>query len=102
MNELIRYETARRALAEVHAVDEVKAIRDKAVALETYVRQANDPEMEIMAAVIRLWSERRAGELLEEMKKNGERDAGKGGDRKSLSRDKIVKLPDLGITFNQL
>jgi hypothetical protein len=57
--------------------------------------------MEIMAAVIRVWSERRAGELLIEMKKNGERDAGEGGDRKSLSQATTVKLPDLGITFNQ-
>jgi hypothetical protein len=75
--------------------------RGKALALQAYARQAKGYAMEIMAAVIRVWSERRAGELLEEMKKNGERDAGKGGDRKSLSRDKIVKLPDLGITFNQ-
>jgi hypothetical protein len=102
MQELIRYETARRALAEAHAVDEVKDIQDKAIALETYARQANDPEMEIMAAVIRLWSERRAGELLEEMEKSGERDAGKGGDRKSRYRAGTVKLPELGITFNQL
>jgi hypothetical protein len=57
--------------------------------------------MEVKAFGIRSVAERRAGELLEEMKKNGERDAGKGGDRKSLSRDKIVKLPDLGTTFNQ-
>jgi hypothetical protein len=57
--------------------------------------------MEVKAFGIRIVAERRAGELLAEMKERGERDAGEGGDRKSLSQATTVKLPDLGITFNQ-
>jgi len=64
--ELIRYDTAKRALAELISVDEVKLIRDRAIAIQEYARRAQDRQMELDACKYRLRCERRAGELLAE------------------------------------
>jgi hypothetical protein len=95
--ELIKYDAARRALAEAHSVDEIKDIRDKAVALEAYARQAKDHEMADWCAEIRLRAERGAGRLLAEMKERGER-ADKG-QPKVMSR--ATTLNDLGVTRSE-
>lgn len=71
------------AIAECVRVDEVKDIRDKAVALEMYHRQARNLEAEREAANVRLRAERRVGELLKDLARAEE---SKGGDIKSASK----------------
>jgi hypothetical protein len=71
--------------------DEAKEIRDKARALEVYAKQAQNREAERKAAEIRIRAERRAGQLLKEMKDNGQREDNRGGDRKSRSRETTMK-----------
>jgi N6-adenosine-specific RNA methylase IME4 len=97
MNSLVRYNAACRALAEAHRVDEVKTIRDKAVAMQAYAKQANDTTLIKQATEIRMRAERRAGELLIDMARNGERAV-----RKNMkSQAATSKLSDLGITKTQ-
>ncbi len=58
-----------RAISAAYKVDEVKDIRDKALAVEHYCRQAGNTEAERQACEIRLRAERKAGQLLAKMTK---------------------------------
>jgi hypothetical protein len=59
-----------RAISEAYEVDEVKDIRDKAIAWEVYSRQAGNFEAERRACEIRLRAERKAGELSKKIDKS--------------------------------
>jgi hypothetical protein len=94
---LSRYDAVCRALAEAKSVDEVKDIRDKAVAMAAYARQAKDRILIDQAIEIRLRAERRAGELLKDMAQTGERAV-----RKNMkSQPATSKLSDLNINKSQ-
>jgi hypothetical protein len=66
---LERYDAMCRAIEAAYKVDEVKEIRDQAIALETYARQAHNVEAERQACEIRLRAERKAGKLSAELEK---------------------------------
>jgi hypothetical protein len=101
---LARYDTMCRAIAEAYAVDEVKDIRDKAVAFEAYARQAKNTEAERSACEIRLRAERRVGQLLAEMDKaKGAAEPGtnRGATRSHADTASPRTLSDMGISKTQ-
>lgn len=94
---LARYDAMCRAIEAAHEVDEVKDIRDKAVALEHYARQAQNTDAERRACEIRLRAERKAGQLLAKMpKQHGARGVGK-----RVESTDATPLSQLGISRDQ-
>lgn len=74
------YETAKAALSNCASIDECQDWADKAAALASYAKQANDDELMKMATRIRDRAIRRAGELLKQID-------GRGGDRSKTEGD---------------
>ena len=64
-----KYEAAKVAIRECNQIDECKDWGDKAQALASYAKQADDKEMENTAMRIRARASRRCGELLGEFEK---------------------------------
>lgn len=103
---LVKFEAARQALAEAKSIDEVKQIRDKAEALRLYVKQQGESlTMQNDIAEIKLRAERRAGELIIEMRENGElaTQSDNQNTLRSLSLNGSPKrtLRDVGINSSQ-
>jgi hypothetical protein len=73
-----------KANAAARSVDEAKGIRDKAIAIEAYARQANNKDLQADAAAIIARAEIRLGELLAEEKASG--GLSKGGKPRAKNR----------------
>lgn len=68
MVDLIKYDAARRAVAEAKTVDEVLNAKDNAEMMQAYGRIAKDRTIEENGLDIRMRAERRLGELIEKQK----------------------------------
>lgn len=95
------YEAARTALAECQSVDECKDWSDKAAALASYAKQAEDETLMRMAARIKARATRRAGELLRQIEPGqGARDGKRGeGDHTPLRRADAAR--EAGLSKHQ-
>lgn len=104
MNALQKLSDATNALADAKTLDDVRQIMDIAEAAKVYARAAQlGLEAQNHAAEVKLHAECKAGELLIEMKANGERN---GGGRPHENGNTVlpfstVKLTDLGISKMQ-
>lgn len=100
MAELIRYDAMCHAIAEAYEVDEVKDLRDRALAIEMYARQAGNTEAERQACEIRLRAERRWGQLY----KDSEKAKGSPGNQHTgpvARHDGSKTLTDMGVSRDQ-
>jgi hypothetical protein len=95
------YDAMCRAIDAAFEVDEVKDIRDRALAFEVYARQAQNVEAEHRACSIRLRSERKAGALLKAMAKA--KGAAEPGTNRGTTRssDATASLAELGVSKDQ-
>jgi phage N-6-adenine-methyltransferase len=71
MTALVRYEAARKALAEAHSVDEVEELHDRAAQLQASARVAKDMQLIQWSTEIRLRAVRKIGELMEAQREAG-------------------------------
>src|SRR5258707_8104531 len=62
---------SQQALAECMRVDEVKTMRDKALAMEVYALQQKDPQLIAASVYIQRRAVRRIGELMHDLRKAG-------------------------------
>jgi hypothetical protein len=99
---LTRYDAMCSAIAVARRVDEIKNIRDKAVALAAYAKQAKNHDAERWAQEIRIRAERKTGQLLRETAKaKGGKPPQAGNRSKPTTGFAPATLAELGISKDQ-
>lgn len=98
--ELVKYDAACRAVAELKTIDECKEFANYAEAARAYARQAQNRQLEIDACEVRVRAERRLGQILLELKKGGHIARQGLRDQTAHGQRKIPRLAELGVDHN--
>jgi hypothetical protein len=97
-----KYEAAKTALAECSQIDECKSWADKAAALASYAKQAQDDSLEKYALKVRARAIRRAGELLQQIEpQSGMRTDKPRGDTSPRLETRKSAAEEAGISNDQ-
>jgi len=101
--ELVKYDAMVNAIAICESVDEVKDIRDKAIALEVYARQAKNFDAERKCATVRVRAERQCGILLSqtEKAKGGWAAKNESCTSEMVDQDKPKTITEMGLTHKE-
>jgi hypothetical protein len=100
-NHLALYNSARAALSKAVKADEVKKIRDEAMALKAAAKIVNDKGLEADALELRMRAERRLGELIEQQRKSVGLNTGTRGSKVKGARvSEKPTLAEAGIDKN--
>jgi N6-adenosine-specific RNA methylase IME4 len=97
---LVKYDAARRALAEAVTADEVMKVRLEAKAIEAVARVAANIDLEVNAGKLRIRAEAKLGAMLAEAERTGQLHSGRpmvsenGSAAEPLSR---IKLKEIGV-----
>lgn len=97
---LVKYDAACRAVASAKTLDEAKDIRDKAVAMAAYARQAKNRDLEADAIEIRLRATRRLDQLRQTQKQTVGLAKGGGNHRVKEKPGAKASLASQGIDKN--
>jgi hypothetical protein len=98
---LVRYDAACRAIAEARSIDEAKDIRDKAIAMAAYARQAKNRDLEADCVEIRMRATRRLDQLRQAQKETVGLSVGtRGSTVKGARVDDKPTLASQGIDKN--
>jgi hypothetical protein len=92
---LLIFEFFKSLLATAKSIAEVKDIRDKALGLATYARQANDRQREADAEAIRLEAERRLGQMMQAQKNTVGLNEGGRPPKTGFSDNPVLPKPTL-------
>lgn len=110
MTQLIKYEAARKALAEAVMFDEVMSIMNVAEQAAVYAKQANDNDLVEKATEIRVRAQRKAGDMLKQAAELGQRasksDGGVRGAAAKYGKSVVhtshaPTLAEIGVTKEQ-
>lgn len=96
--ELIKYDAACRAVAQAKTLDDVKEIKNLSEAARAYAKMAKNRQMEIDAVELRVRAERKEGEILRELKRQG---VGVQGNQLKNVDERRVTFKELGIDSSQ-
>lgn len=99
--QLLKYDIARKAIAQAVEIDDVAEISNRAEAMRAYAKQIHDTDSEIHMAEIKLRAKRKIGEISRDMETNAGRPFVYNSPSAGVIKSKAQELKQAGISTQE-